>query len=120
MEKMTITYKKPHLETEIKREIFILDNFQQNLFLFKERFEQTVKRAGWKKKEAVQMLQEVVSDDILKLIESSNSVEEAFQILLVAKYDKTQVQKTNNYLNKLKLYNYQTIEELLATIDGCL
>ena len=66
------------------------------------------------------MLQEVMSDDILKLIESSNSVEEAFQILLVAKYDKTKVQKTNNYLDKLKLYYYQTIIELLATIDGCL
>ena len=54
MEKLTISYKKPNLETDLKREIYILDNFQQSIFMFEERFIQTSDRAGWNNKKLLQ------------------------------------------------------------------
>ena len=96
MEKMTITYKKPNLESDLKREVFILDNFQQSIFNFEERFLQTKNRAGWKKKEALAMLFEIVSDDILFLIEDCHSVEDAFKLLYKAKYSESKILKRIN------------------------
>ncbi|KRH92667.1 transposable element, partial [Pseudoloma neurophilia] len=120
MEEIKIKYKVGKSKTEFERNLPILENLQQNIFYFRGKFEITSKRARWDEVENRTMLKEAVTDALLHLIENAVSTENAFDQILQTKYTTDCVLRVTQFAYGLKLKNFTTATEYVATIDACL
>ncbi|KAG0441659.1 hypothetical protein DMUE_0886 [Dictyocoela muelleri] len=109
--KITIDYKIEDTDIKMTREIYILDNYNQNVFEFIENFRETAKLTNWSDKVSLKVLKSLISDEIRIDISDSLDVERAFNIILRNKYLIQYLPRLSSYLQSLKLANFKTIDE---------
>ncbi|KAG0436101.1 hypothetical protein DMUE_4390 [Dictyocoela muelleri] len=71
---VTIEYKIENTDIKMKRELNILDNYEQDIFGNIESFRETIKLANWNSETSCLVLKSLLSDDIRREHKDMNDV----------------------------------------------
>ena len=117
LEEIVIELIIPKLKTHTQKKLYLLHSLEQDLFKFIARFTSIQKTHEWCDKTAIQYLEFCIQSDLYDTLEIKPTTKEMIDQILKKKYDKSTYNNYKAYLKKLKLEDFQYVDDYCFVIE---